>query len=129
MLEIIEDTSSPLDHPLTAHLPALNEFSSTKEMLTSPLYSELRPEIERVLGGLVQEDCAHQATIDRPSQRAKSIRATAWNIERGTHLQSIIRVLREHPLMGASDLLLLTELDYGMARSGKSLWRARSPPR
>ena len=27
-------------------------------------------------------------------------------------------LLREHPLIGASDLLLLTELDYGMARSG-----------
>ncbi len=119
MLEIIEDIGSPLDHQLASHLPALSEFSSTKEMLASPLYRELRPEIERVLGGLVQEDFAHQATIDRRHQGTKSIRATAWNIERGTHLQSIIRVLREHPLMSASDLLLLTELDYGMARSGQ----------
>ncbi|MEJ7709014.1 MAG: hypothetical protein WKF84_03965 [Pyrinomonadaceae bacterium] len=96
MLEIIEDLKSPLDHQLAAHLPALSEFSSTKEMLASPLYNELRPEIERVLGGLVQEDFAHQAIVDRQHQWAKSIHATAWNIERGTHLQSIISVLREH---------------------------------
>lgn len=112
-----EHATSPLDHSLGLRLPELAQFSSTKELVASTVYRELQPEIDRVLGGLVQEDFA--ATKNSTSQQAPAgaIRATAWNIERGRRLSSIIRVLREHPLIGASDLLLLTELDYGMARS------------
>jgi len=46
------------------------------------------------------------------------IRATSWNIERGIELDSIIEILATHPIISKSDLFLLTELDYGMARSG-----------
>jgi endonuclease/exonuclease/phosphatase family metal-dependent hydrolase len=110
------ETTAPLAHELTPHLPALAEFDSTKALAASALYARLRPQIERVLTGLVQENFA-PAPPPRAARAAHAIRATAWNIERGKRLPSIIRVLREHPILRASDVLLLTELDYGMART------------
>lgn len=106
-------TTPGLDHPLRPHFEALRQFSSTEALEASPLYARLRPEIDRVLGGVMQEALACDASPAR-----SSIRATAWNIERGQRLDNVIRVLREHPLIRESDVLLLTELDHGMARSG-----------
>jgi len=110
------ETDSLLAHTLAPHFPALAQFESTKALKSSPLYAQLRPEIERVLSGLVQENFA-PAQRQHTMTHAQTIRATAWNIERGKRLPSIMRVLNEHLVLRASDVLLLTELDYGMART------------
>lgn len=110
-------TRSPLHHELTPHFAALAQFPTTKALVASDLYARLRPEIERVLNQTVQEDFA-PATAPPSSSKARSIRATAWNIERGLRLDSLIRIFKEHERLRESDVLLLTELDYGMARSG-----------
>src|SRR5215213_1468768 len=108
--------ASPLVHELGAHFPALARFGSTKELEASPLYARLKPEVERVLDGVERGDFTRGRAGEAPASGA--VRATAWNIERGTRLEGVLRVLGEHPLMSKSDVLLLTELDYGMARSG-----------
>ncbi len=41
----------------------------------------------------------------------------AWNIERGNRFAGIVNALKNHEDLKDKDLLLLTELDYGMARS------------
>ncbi|HEY0006760.1 MAG TPA: hypothetical protein VGB17_18400, partial [Pyrinomonadaceae bacterium] len=117
--------ASVLDHQLQPFFPALAEFDSTKALQASQLYADLRSEIERVLGNVAQEnfsDHPSDQTLDRTSghvrQATGTIRATAWNIERGIRLSGIIQTLKEHPVIRESDLFLLTELDYGMARSG-----------
>ncbi|MDA2935257.1 hypothetical protein MYX82_13090, partial [Acidobacteria bacterium AH-259-D05] len=92
--------------------PELSRFNSTTALQASALYAKLQPEIERVLETVVREDLAAGVVSSR-----SSIRATAWNIERGVHLRHIIGILREHPLLGESDIFLLTELDLGMART------------
>jgi endonuclease/exonuclease/phosphatase family metal-dependent hydrolase len=46
------------------------------------------------------------------------LRAVAWNIERGLRLEAIIRFLQQHPWLRSADVLLLSELDWGMARTG-----------
>ena len=114
---MIQTADAPciLDHKLTPFLADLARFSSTKALLASELYAALRPEIERVLNSVVQEDFA---TSRKPFTGQSSVRATGWNIERGLRLEGIIGALGEHPLLRASDVLLLTELDYGMARTG-----------
>jgi endonuclease/exonuclease/phosphatase family metal-dependent hydrolase len=114
------EAASPLDHSLAPHFPVLSGFDSTKTLAASSLYQELRPEIERVLGHVVHEDFAHPETTRARPLEAATIRATAWNIERGKRLPGITRALREHPVLRASDVLLLTELDYGMARTGNA---------
>ena len=45
------------------------------------------------------------------------VRVTAWNIERGLAYEGVSQALATHPEMADSDVLLLTEVDYGMARS------------
>ena len=111
--------ASPLEHSLGPHFQELARFHSTKALEASPLYARLRPEVERVLNGVESGDFIRRPPdADADDAAARAVRATAWNVERGSRLDEIIRVLREHPLMSVSDLLLLTELDYGMARSG-----------
>jgi endonuclease/exonuclease/phosphatase family metal-dependent hydrolase len=119
------ETASPLDHTLAPHFAALAEFHSTRTLAASPLYRRLRPEIERVLGYVLQENFADDDVDDaraRISSAATSaiVRATAWNIERGKQLPGIIDALKTDPTLRASDVLLLTELDYGMARTGNA---------
>lgn len=68
------------------------------------------------MNALVEENFApSQAQAIAMGQRP--IRVTAWNIERGKRLEGIVDVLQKHPQIKDSDLLLLTELDYGMART------------
>ena len=107
---------SPLEHSLRPHFRELARFNSTKALEGSALYARLRPEVERVLDGVELGGSARGAGAAAPGPGA--VRATAWNVERGTHLDEIRRVLGEHEVLGRSDVLLLTELDYGMARSG-----------
>jgi endonuclease/exonuclease/phosphatase family metal-dependent hydrolase len=101
-----------MDHHLRSFFPELSRFNSTRALHASPVYKKLQTEIERVLQTVVQEDLATGETT-----AGSSIRATAWNIERGTHLGPIMEILRANPLIGGSDLFLLTELDLGMVRS------------
>ena len=49
--------------------------------------------------------------------RPPEVRAVAWNLERGIELDGIVEACRREPLLGQADVLLLTEIDYGMART------------
>lgn len=101
-----------LDHHLQAHLPDLCSANSTAALYRLPAYRELKSEIDAMLGFVLSGD------PPSPQKPALShIRVTAWNIERGIELGGITETIRQHPAIGSSDLLLLTELDYGMARS------------
>lgn len=101
-----------MNHHLRPFFPELRRFNSTRALHASAVYKKLQPEIDRVLQTVVQEDLAREATT-----AGSSIRVTAWNIERGTHLGPIIEILRTFSLIGGSDVYLLTELDLGMVRS------------
>lgn len=105
-----------LDHGLQPFLPELALFASTKRLHASPLYQQLQTRIEEVLGGVIEEGFSDEAAGARLAAKP-FVRATAWNIERGLRLDGIIRALGEHPVMSASDVLMLTELDCGMART------------
>ncbi|HKP68439.1 MAG TPA: endonuclease/exonuclease/phosphatase family protein [Pyrinomonadaceae bacterium] len=60
-----------------------------------------------------------QSAIRNPqSKDPQSVSALAWNIERGNIFEGIVDALQNHDDLKDKDLLLLTELDYGMARSG-----------
>jgi len=105
--------------PLTFHpsfRPFLNDlarFESTRDLESSSLYEKLRTDIDSVLSRVWQEDLATRTPSD-----GNGIRAVAWNIERGMRLEGIIQSLQEIPVLANADLLLLSELDWGMARTG-----------
>jgi len=103
-----------MQHDLTRHFPLLARFQSTRELEASACYAGLRPRIERVLSSLVVESRAPRDA----ATRADSLRVVAWNIQRGRELDAIIAALRQHPGLREADVLLLTELDQGMARTG-----------
>jgi endonuclease/exonuclease/phosphatase family metal-dependent hydrolase len=105
-----------LDHQLGPHFDVLSRLSSTKELERHPLYKQLKPDIERVLDTVAQEDFA--PSTHAQSDRNSPIFAAAWNIERGIRLEGIIRAFQRNADLRRSDVFLLTELDYGMARTG-----------
>jgi endonuclease/exonuclease/phosphatase family metal-dependent hydrolase len=109
-----DNTTSPLDHNLEKYFPQLLPFQSTEEMERSAIYGEIKEEAERVLTTVVQENFA-------PAEQSASdgvVHAVAWNIERGNRFEGIAHALKTHPELKDKDLLLLTELDHGMVRSG-----------
>jgi endonuclease/exonuclease/phosphatase family metal-dependent hydrolase len=113
----VDDAARALDHALAPHFDALARFDSTRALRASTLYARLRPEIERVLAGVVRENFAAEGARTS-SSNSGFVRAAAWNIERGKRLAGVVRALKSHPVLRSSDVLLLTELDYGMARTG-----------
>ena len=121
-----------LDHDLAKYFPELLKFESTPDMERSELYKEIRPEVERILNSIVIENFAESSPPARGGVAAASadgvvgaargssasVSAVAWNLERGNIFEGIADALQNHPDLAHKDLYLLTELDYGMARSG-----------
>ena len=101
-----------LSHELAPHYDALRGLKKTRNLLASPLYPEIRGELERVLGGV--ERGAHVSSSPRPLE---GLRAVAWNIRRGTCFDGILSSLRHDPALAGADLILLGEVDLGMGRS------------
>ena len=102
-----------IDSELKPHFSALAKLGSTPELHADPLYRELAPSVDRVLG---TPDVGSFASSDAPSK--ERYRIVAWNLERGIELDGQLEVFRSHPELRDADLLLLTETDVGMARSG-----------
>jgi endonuclease/exonuclease/phosphatase family metal-dependent hydrolase len=113
--EAVSQTQSPaiLEHRLERVFPELLKFESTREMEKSTVYKEVKAEVEQILNAVVGEDFAPEVLEDK-----QVVNALAWNIERGIVFEGILDALKNHPDLKEKDLLLLTELDYGMARSG-----------
>lgn len=112
--QLSPETHSPsiLDHDLNRHFPELLTFESMPDLANSALWKEIEEEAERVLNAIIVEELAETP------QSGASIAALAWNIERGIVFDGIVDALQNHKDLRDKDLLLLTELDYGMARSG-----------
>lgn len=113
--ESLADRSpSILKHDLNKYFPELLKFNSTKELEKSEVYKKIKPAVDRILNAIVQENLADSILVSNAVDR---VRALAWNIERGIALDAIIEAFMQHPDLKNRDVLLLTELDYGMARS------------
>lgn len=98
-------------------LKELAHFESTPELEGSELYRKLKPDIDAVLEQVWQDQFADSATRSEV-QGSGPINAVAWNIERGIQIDAAARLLRKHPALNNADILLLSELDWGMARTG-----------
>jgi endonuclease/exonuclease/phosphatase family metal-dependent hydrolase len=105
-----------LEHALAPHLPGLAAVRTRRRLRRHRLYRMLRADIDRVLDGFEWD------LSDLPRRRAlpddAPLRAAAWNVERGKRFDALLGVLSTEPLLRDADLLLLTEVDIGMGRSG-----------
>lgn len=113
--EAVLQKKSPavLDHDLKRFFPELLKFESTKELEKSAVYRKIKPEVEQILNAVVQENFAPET-----NEKPEKVSVLAWNIERGNRFEGIVFALKNHRKLRDKDVLLLTELDYGMARSG-----------
>lgn len=94
-------------------LPALSLCRSTRELQQTAEYRRVREQVETALKTI------HQGDFTERAAPAKSrYRFVAWNIERGKQLEGQLEALRRDPYLRDFDVLLLTETDVGMARSG-----------
>src|SRR5262245_45693404 len=103
------------EQSLRPYLHELARFETVQELERSSVYRKLKPDIDRVLNHVWHEDLAAPVAAS-----GNSVRAVAWNIERGIHLARIIQSLREHPSLEQAHVLFLSELDWGMARTHNS---------
>ncbi len=87
---------------------------SSAQIEHHPEFENFRNAIERSLQTPEVYSCPRTST---PLSR-NFVRMACWNIERGTHYDRIVDQLRTHPVLSDHDVLLVTEVDHGMARSG-----------
>ena len=100
------------DETVRPFLQDLARFETIEQLERSGLYRKLKPDIDRVLTHVWAEQFA-----PKNEPKNDSIRVLAWNIERGIRLDGVIGVLRDNPSLRSADILLLSELDWGMART------------
>jgi endonuclease/exonuclease/phosphatase family metal-dependent hydrolase len=100
---------------IAPHLPALAACRNSAELWGLDLYRALEPDIRRVLDTpeIGNFRHCHTAAPARPFYRF-----VAWNVERGAQFEGQVEALRTHPILREADVLLLTETDAGMVRSG-----------
>jgi len=101
-----------LVHELGAVMDVLGTVRSRRALRSNPLFRFHEAELQRVLDGF-----AWSVGRARLPQN-KTLGAVAWNIERGKSFDGILELFDHHPAFKAADLVLLTEVDLGMGRSG-----------
>jgi len=97
-------------------LPRLGDLAACRtsaELEAHPVYQALSPAIRAAL-----ETPDVGGFPDGAALARNRYRIVAWNIERGTEFEGQLEVFRSHPYIREFDVLLLTECDIGMARSG-----------
>jgi endonuclease/exonuclease/phosphatase family metal-dependent hydrolase len=117
-----------LEHDLNKYFPELLKFESSKALASSDVYRTIARDAERILNAVVSEQVSEPPVVTGGSGELSSepldtsgsfdIKALAWNIERGIQFDGIVDALKHHEHLKDKDLLLITELDHGMARSG-----------
>jgi endonuclease/exonuclease/phosphatase family metal-dependent hydrolase len=101
-----------LEHDLAQHFDALRAIKTRAQLERSALWAQIGGEVAQLLDGLDVVDAP------APQPLGRRICAVAWNIQRGAHLDRVIAALRDHPELARADVLLLSEVDHGMGRSG-----------
>jgi endonuclease/exonuclease/phosphatase family metal-dependent hydrolase len=108
---------SPKSPPLEIRdiVREMSRFRTLSALRRSAFWRLHGPEVLRLLRTVQQGAPARGTAVTAP---AKTLRIVHWNIERGKEFEAILENLREHPELRDADLVLLNEVDVGMARSG-----------
>lgn len=93
---------------------AVEPCATIEALRDTPAWPELDARLRRLLG----TPRFLAAPSPPPSADPARVRAVHWNIEHGNEYAQIERALLAHPELQDADLVLLNEVDLGMARSG-----------
>ena len=105
--------SRDLSHGLTGVVATLRAIPRRAALAESAVWREHGDEVGRITRALRFGEPG--AAADPPPHR--SIRIVSWNIERGKRCAAQSAYLRAHPVLRHADVVLLNEVDVGMARS------------
>lgn len=109
------DTVMQTPHPIREILNQFSDVGSLKALFRHADYARHRPELEKWIDALI-----HDFSLPVKTPFADALRVVHWNIERGKNLTGILKFLQRHAYLQAADVLILTEADIGMARSGNA---------
>src|SRR5690606_17402896 len=103
--------SHEIAHTLHVPMSQWARIRRRRALVRSPSFRRHRSSVDATLRGF---SWSHSA---RPYRPLDGLCAVAWNIERGKQYERLRDIAQTAP-MASADLLLLTEVDVGMARSG-----------
>jgi len=101
-----------IEHGLASHFAALAQHRSRRSLEGDPLFAKLQAELDDL-----SRATEYRRRASPPAHR-EFVRVAAWNLERGKEVVSAASFLASHPALAESDVLLLSEVDIGMERSG-----------
>lgn len=110
----IDTPTRRLDHDLHPLLAKWRHWARRRQLQADPSFVEHQAQVRSVLAGVAWD--VRQA--NRAPHRPDRLRAIAWNVERGKRFEPLRGALLEDARLADVDLLLLTEVDVGMDRSG-----------
>ncbi len=113
----------PIEHDLAPHYAALRALRNRRALERSALWRDIGGEVARVTSAIELGDAEPPASATAkaaaPAPGAGApLRAVAWNVQRGARFDGILAALRDDPILARADLLLLSEIDCGLGRSG-----------
>ena len=108
-----QETYRLIPEQLLPCLPVLARCRSTAELSEHPVYRSICDTLVEVLG-----TCDTGDFTRTPAPPRSQYRLLAWNVERGIQFERQLEALRTHYYLKTCDVLLLTETDLGMVRSG-----------
>ena len=109
---LVRQMHTELREDLRHHFVELARCRSTPELHQHPTYLRLKSRFDRIFQTPEEGDFRSAA-----APKKEGYRIAAWNLERGIHYDGQLKVFQQDPYLSASDVLLLTETDVGMARS------------
>jgi endonuclease/exonuclease/phosphatase family metal-dependent hydrolase len=111
-----EDIYRLIKEQIWPHFPDFARCRSTAQLQASPVYRKVETAVRTVLETPEVGDFTA-----KPAPARDRYRFLAWNLERGIELDGQLEAFRTHDYLKTCDVLLLTETDVGMARSGNRL--------
>jgi len=112
----LEEFYAAVASEILPRIENLSECRSTAELEAHPEYRHIAALVARSLATPHAAD--FRSAEAPPSPRYRFL---AWNIERGTQFEEQLEAFRSHPYLKTCDVLLITEADAGMARSGNRM--------
>ena len=90
----------------------LRLFNTKSELYQSSFYQQNSNILDKILNHIWEQP------FTNPKVRLKDfLRLVHWNIERGKHLEAIIKLFNADPILQFADIISLNEVDLGMNRT------------
>lgn len=100
---------------LTEIVPQLGRIEVPRRHLVATNPEQQTP---TALNALVPEiDAIELSNEHRTTTTTSRLRVLAWNLERGGHWRDAANLIESHPALEKPDILLLSEMDLGVART------------